>query len=672
MIARAAPQALPPAALSLTPFSPVPSGALQQGLLTWAYTYPTGTLIRDILQSVAHHVFIAGPTGSGKTTLLYHLLSQLIVWCEVWIFDLKDDFPRFAATHPRILLFHDRFPFVPLKVPSYLSRHEHSMIFARTLAETFFAAELFLQVCLQGLERAYAEHVVPSIADLRHAVETLGTPKDTYQRRDAIQGVIQRLHRVELRNPVMATAREGFGVEDLCEQSLYLEVTYLTEVDEFLWTNLTTHLGIHHRAKNQRGGLRTALVMDEGAALWGEHAGKRHISGAPLLVGQLPTAREFGIAYFATSTTVNADETLIANCGTHAILPLATAEEAAIAKRRYGLSDEQTALLTRLPIGQFLLHLGRRWPTPIHAILPAIKIEKQVPPALWEYAVLRTNNRAPKAPPVPDLRSTPANPDPSAPKPTPAEPPRQPRESSTIPIPPPATPIVPLKDLALRLLRSVVRHLQPLTEHFIKLGIPRATGMKLKEHLLALGLVHEETAFIRSGRGGTAQLLAPTSAGIARSGITPTKQTRGGDSLQHQYLVQEIASVVGASIETLGADVVLRFDQAKHEPLATFLRSTENAKAFDAIKALSETSLLAIEVEVSDPAKTAPVNVRRNHQNGITLTIVAVLPKAFDATRRALSAKLLPGDGPWIIVDALELLDHLRAKTATRETVKNG
>jgi len=640
---------------TLTPFAPVQPGVLQQGLLTWGYSLPTGTLIRDLLANVAHHVFIAGPTGSGKTTLLTHLLWQLIAWCEVWIFDLKDDFRSFAATHPRLLLFHDRFRFVPLKVPSYLSRHEHSMLFARTLAETFYAAELFVQVCLQGLERAYAAHVVPSIVDLRRAVETLGTPKDTYQRRDAIQGVLQRLRRVELRNPVMAGAREGFGVEDLCERSFYLPVTYLTEVDEFLWTNLTTHLGIHHRAKNLRGGLRTVLVMDEGAALWSHHAGKRHIGGAPLLVGQLPTGREFGIAYIVTSTTQSADETLLSNCGTHVILPLATAEEAGIAKHRYGLSDEQAALLTRLPIGHFLLHLGRRWPTPIHAILPDLHVEKKVSPALWEYAILRTNERAPIAPPPPTVSSTSS---PLAAAPMSTEP--QPTLSSTGSVPSPVKErVVPLTDLSFRFLCSVVRHLQPTTAHFEKLGIPRATGMKLKADHLALGFIYEETAYVRAGRGGTAVLLAPTQAGIARSGITPPKQTRGGDSLQHRYLVERIAHALGGSMERLGADVVVRFVPAKHAALLAFLRSIGDQRALNAITAVGERSLIAVEVEASDPAKTAPVNVRRNHANGIALTIIAVLPKAFDATGRALRAKLSASDGAWIAVDALELLDQI-------------
>jgi DNA polymerase III delta prime subunit len=673
MIVRAAPpRVLPPIQPALSSFAPVPPGTLAYGLFNWGYLFPTGTLIRDVLESIAHHVLIAGPTGSGKTTLLYYLLSQLINWCNLWIFDLKDDFRRFAATHLRMLLFHDRFPFVPLKVPSYLSRHEHSMIFAHTLAESLYGAELFVQVCLQGLERAYIDHPVPSIEDLRHAVERLATPKDTWRRRDSIEGVVQRLRRIELRNEVMATAREGFGVEDLCERSFYLPVTYLTDVDEFTWTSLSTHLGIHRKAKNLRGGLRTALVMDEGAALWGEHAGKRHISGAPLLVGQLPTAREFGSAFIVTSTTVAADQMLIANCGTHIILPLATAEEARVAQRRYGFTDNQTRLLPRLPVGQFVLHLGRRCPTPIHAMLPDLHIEKTVPQSLWEYAVSRTDQRAPSAPPTRSLTapSTTTPPNPQSPSPSEAQPTTSskppipatlPITTTTPPAPPPKPTAIALNNNQERLNRSVVERIAPITWHFDRLDLHPDEGNAAAKQLVLLGLATREPIVVRSGKGGRAIALVPTPAGIERSGTKPPRGTRGGDSVQHQYLVEELARLLDGSkpeaiVGTKSVDILLTYNAGKHAALAIALNTIATPPVI-----LTEGQVVAAEVEVSAPDRTISANAIKNNAAGIPLTVIAVMPKALPVAKRTIAKLDQRLRATLTLVDALRFLDHLRA-----------
>lgn len=647
--------------LPVTPFAPVPPGSLSHGLFTWAYNYPSLTPIRDSLESVAHHVVIAGPTGSGKTTLLYHFLMQLILWCELWIFDLKDDFWHFAATHPRVLIFHDQFPFVPLKVPSYLSRHEHSMIFARTLAETFFAAEHFLQVCLQGLERAYADHDVPSIADLGRAIGTLASPKDTYQRRDAIDGARQRLHRLELRNPVMASSRDGFGVEDLCERSLHLPVKYLTEVDEFLWNNLTTHLGIHHRAKNLRGGIRTALVMDEGAALWGSHAGKRHITGAPLLLNQLLTAREFGNPYLVSTTTLSADDTLTTNCATHLILPLATAEEAGIAKRRYGLNDEQALLLTRLPKGQFVLHLGGRWPTPMHAILPPIHIEKKVSPALWEYAVFRTNERAPRPAKITPSVNPPTPTTTTAPLPFPAKSPAPPKPSKTsetseaLP-----TPMIALNANEKALLKAACSRLLPATIAYNKAGLGAQAGDRAKKKLVSLGLLTEERVVIRSGRGGSANALVPTPLAYERLGIKRRKSTRAGDSVQHRYLCETLAAFLpGSLIETKigekSVDLLLKVDPRKHQLLLDSL-AILHGKPIN----VPPGSLLAIEVEVSHPLLSGPPNVERNHAAGVAFTVLATFGQTSEQWQEL--RDLIPSNTRdyAAVVDVLQLLDHLR------------
>lgn len=66
--------------------------------------------------------------------------------------------------------------------------------------------------------------------------------------------------------------------------------------------------------------------------------------------------------------------------------------------------------------------------------------------------------------------------------------------------------------------------------------------------------------------------------------------------------------------------------------------------------------LIALEVETSDPTKTAPNNSLKNIEAGISLTLIAVLPKHLSPTRRALAALSPSVQDHTLLVDVLELL----------------
>lgn len=77
---------------------------------------------------------------------------------------------------------------------------------------------------------------------------------------------------------------------------------------------------------------------------------------------------------------------------------------------------------------------------------------------------------------------------------------------------------------------------------------------------------------------------------------------------------------------------------------------------------IAHNDLVAIEVEVSDPAKTAPRNVTGDLDAGAALVVIATLPKLVAAAKRCLL-----NDVPTnllsrvVVVDALQLLDALRS-----------
>jgi hypothetical protein len=124
---------------------------------------------------------------------------------------------------------------------------------------------------------------------------------------------------------------------------------------------------------------------------------------------------------------------------------------------------------------------------------------------------------------------------------------------------------------------------------------------------------------------------------------------RGGGSVQHEFLVRQLASrIAHSSIETLGADLVIPYNAEEHAHLITALE-TLGERAIS----LSNSDVIALEVECSRPEITAPRNIARNA--GFALTIIAALGKTDELQQ------MIGENERVVIVDVLRLLDALRA-----------
>jgi hypothetical protein len=123
---------------------------------------------------------------------------------------------------------------------------------------------------------------------------------------------------------------------------------------------------------------------------------------------------------------------------------------------------------------------------------------------------------------------------------------------------------------------------------------------------------------------------------------------RGGGSVQHEFLVRQLASrIAHSTIETLGADLVIPYNTTGHAQLIAALE-TLGERAIS----LNNGDLLALEVECSMPERTAPRNITRDA--GFALTVIAILGKTQQLQRTIGDADRV------LIVDVLRLLDALR------------
>lgn len=161
---------------------------------------------------------------------------------------------------------------------------------------------------------------------------------------------------------------------------------------------------------------------------------------------------------------------------------------------------------------------------------------------------------------------------------------------------------------------------------------------RTRKNLRAHGLVEEHRITVQSGRGGSALALTATPKAYDLLGIPKPHLGKGG--VQHQFFLRELRDHLAATLEVQGADAVIAYNTEKHERLARAVTIAPN-----------DGDTIAIEVEISAPGRTAPVNVARDQHHHV---IIASLPKHV----RQLRAQIT--DARVQVVDILHLLAAIR------------
>jgi len=174
-------------------------------------------------------------------------------------------------------------------------------------------------------------------------------------------------------------------------------------------------------------------------------------------------------------------------------------------------------------------------------------------------------------------------------------------------------------------------------------------GERAKATVTNLGFLESFKVRTGAGRGKTGSAMRLTPAGWAWLGRKPPKGTRGGDSVQHEFLVRQLARLIARStIEMLGADLVIPYNAEEHEHVHLALEMLSATTI-----ALNTGDLIALEVECSRPDITAARNVTRDA--GFALTVIATLQQDLASLQRRMAH-----NDRVAIVDVLRLLDALR------------
>lgn len=579
-------------------------------------------LVTQSSARMAEHIGIIGRSGSGKTTLAQHLAHEAYrQGLSVITIDSKTDAQHLAVQYHDTIVITPRTPIPLLEVPSWLTRQEYTTLLVRTIRRTWWGGEGLEQVATESLQRTYAKYAHPTLRDWHRETLALHEKAETYNRRDRIDALASRILRLCDTYPGLANTPVGAGIspDTLCTKPVYFGYLVQTAAEDFLAT-LILELRFAHNRTHAIRELNTFANLDESLQIFHENT----INEAASLGSTFALFREFGIAAVTTANHYGLPKSIRANLGTLVVMNTADGKETRELSQTLGLNkQEEEYLVHRLTRGECLMRLGDDWRHTILATFEPPHYEKTVTSEDWNAAEERTLALARRSPePVVMAASEETH-----------------GQRTALPAPPrPAAEKIALNAHEEHVLRTAAEKRVALTT---ELGLHPQQAARAKKKLITIGLITEERITARPGRGGSAVAIAPTTAGYDWLG---QRSGPGGGGLQHQYLVRKISEQLpGSEIEyDIGGKRVDIFT-LRTESLQPFL---------DRVATLTERQIpssmaIAIEVETSDPTKTAATNIRKNTAAGLT-TITAVLPKHVELLRR----KLPHG----IIVDALALL----------------
>lgn len=588
------------------------------------------------------HALFYGPTGAGKSTLLRQGVDQIYEQGLLHVIDLDLKADRATTlAYPQVLDF-EHLEFSPIAIPPGADRTAFLQNTLHVLLEILWGAELQRSAFAPTLETLWQRTSTPSLADWQEELRK--------QKSEPSRAAANRLDALRIAHPKLFHSTVNLWLL-LHECSLYLSVRGpLTPATRLIFWWIVYERWRHLTAIGNRAP-HTLILLDEGDVTL------RRVqtpTGTPTLaVHALLRMREAGITFWVGTPTWDLDPSALANFGAQLILR-PNGRELLDLQRHLQLNAAQLRFLATMPQGTMIGKFSNA-PHTFIATFEKDERSKTPDPKIVEDARQRTIAAAAQyatvAPAVPLNTAAAREEDESNGQPTPSQ--------TAAPSSSPPSRVAPVVEKAksrgnkIALSRHATALMHDLAKHPFTLTTPSfrrcnlrlSEGERAKTTTMNLGFLESHRVRTGAGRGKTGSALRLTPAGWQWLGRTPAKGTRGGDSVQHAFLIHELARRIPRStIETLSVDLVIPYNTKEHANLLAGLQAL-SARTI----ALNNGDVIAFEVECSMPERTAPRNITRDA--GFALTVIAILGKH----------KLTSTFGSHVvIVDVLRLLDALR------------
>ncbi|HPR64224.1 MAG TPA: hypothetical protein PK014_08375 [Thermoanaerobaculia bacterium] len=606
-------------------------------------------LFVEPLQCVRNMTF-TGPVGTGKTTILHNVQDQLLTsGVKILALDIKDDMLYQLKRWPKMLLLSGKSKLPMLQKPEWLSINDFISLLAENWKKTMYSGEIQAGLLTRALDMVFKEQRYPCWNDVKTQLDSfLNWKGRTMGVTDGIYGLLNRLRQLETQFPEPFHCRRGVSWETLFSNSLVMNAQQLTSSISFLFLLFINLLFTRQRAHADRDNLSYLIYTDEGYQLWSKLQ-KKNIYETSHFSELQSLLREFSCGVCLSSVNLShLDPISLSTTNIFVVLGATSGEEVRMVQQTLNLEKHQLPAVSRLQLGMGLLNVkDGGWNDAVLFKFPHRKqFDKRVSFSDRESFEQRINQLIPADKPAPNIL-----------------PRTQESARGEHADPSPKTSIT---EKERKLLEAVVMKIQPSTSSYRDAGIEHnQVGHRLKQSMVAKGLLKEQRIIGRAGRGGWFTALQPTQKAIQTFGLKRPKLTRGGDSLQHQYLCQEYAALIpGAKVDfKLGdksMDLFFLYKDTLHRTLFKNLILNSHPLTKTPLKFPEDDGYCCIEIEVSS-SNNALCNVEKDHDAGACFIIEAVMPSHVDKAVQHLMCKVPEEIKPRVaVMDALILLDALR------------
>lgn len=330
---------------------------------------------------LTHHLLCVGRTGSGKSNILVRLLLQLGEHQVPWIaIDHKRSLRSMLALEspgsgPIAVVaqgrdVHAELKFNPLVPPPGVPRDTHLRQFVDLVAQSWSTGDGVRTLLVRAVEACWKEQPFPTLREVLEMVRRQSlSGRESAWRVSALK-VLDQLTTGPL-GRIFCGRRDLRSLQPLVTNRTIIEMDGLNTLDSAFFINVLLR---HITAMLQRGGarerLRLALALDEAHHVLRD--GRENEAARVLREG-----REVGLGcLMATQTFSGLSPVALANCGTLIATCCRHRGDVLAASQALLLRDDQSEILSQLPVGDAVMRLPARWGRAIHVRSPLVALAK--------------------------------------------------------------------------------------------------------------------------------------------------------------------------------------------------------------------------------------------------------------------------------------------------------
>jgi len=331
---------------------------------------------------------IPGRVGSGKSMLLKYILSQILAMhlkLNMIIPDLKKEYRDLLGITSNIKVLQNNWIKInPLRVPPWMTPEEHIVFFSKIFCRENWVGATSEDTLNDMLEYLYRQRGIfdgntqnyPTIKDLYNMTSYKLRNQKSFQFRDILLRLQGRL-KSYLTCPAY-DCHSGISHDFWRTENVILEMD--TGFTDHIYSFTVAYIVGLRYTYNKKNGLigsilRTLFPLDEGRIIFAVRDAETY--GESYMTEIITKAREFGLGFIVASPeNASFNQTLKAISFLRVCFPLTDGKEKTAIAESFGLDEEQSDFIFKLPrVGQSIVRYGA-WEKPFILAVPEYRLEK--------------------------------------------------------------------------------------------------------------------------------------------------------------------------------------------------------------------------------------------------------------------------------------------------------